>query len=998
LLRTSNSLSKTLFHKSNRLLAALLVIALSGLPALGGITFSAANGIVMTGADGIVMTGADGIVMTGADGVLTYGADGIVMTGADGIVMTGADNFYSPNSVRMVGADGIVMTGADGIVMTGADGIVMTGADGSSYRADSVTIRNANGIVMTGADGIVMTGADGVHQTGANGIVMTGADGIVMTGADGIVMTGADSIQGTGADGVVYSVAPNSVRFNGVTGIVMTGADGISVSGANGILMTGADGLVLAGDEATRTGLQSVDPELLARLNTLTDDSNVNAVLVYYHLPTAVDFADLQRLGVLGGTRYRALPFLTITATRRQLIALSNLPAIKSIYGTRTLDPTLEPEVRAVTGVSRTWNDRYLTTRNQGLPVSGHGVTVAVIDTGVDGTHGDLAGRVTQNVKLADTQSASVGFNYPINVENLSNTDQAYGHGTFVAGVIAGNGSQSGGRYSGVAPGARVVGLSAGDLSLTYVLEGFDYLLAHNSDLRVGVVNCSFSANTIFDSNDPVNVATRMLTEQGINVVFSAGNTGPGLHSLNPYAVAPWVVSVGATDTNGKLADFSSRGDFGSEMFHPTVVAPGVGVVSLRGSGIANVTGAEGVTVGEDTGRLSTTELPYYTTASGTSFSAPQVAGVIALMLEVNPALTPAQVKKVLQRTATPLPPYYSHEVGAGMLNAHAAVLQSAYPELTLGAWRGTLNWGQVSFANDPATSFSGTASPTGTVESTLTIPSDALVASVQLAWGPYWSLNDLGLSLSGPNSLPARNAVRIYRPSLTGNRQRIAINVPAAGAWRASVRSLGGGSSVLSQPFVGVLEVGKARYAPMDDLEGLSPALRNDIRQSIRSLAMWPIGRRFRPAMAVTRADLATALVLGARVPQYQAPQALYSDVTDATRIFVESAQASPTGALFGDVSRGGNFRPVNSASRLTAVVALVRVAGLSQEAEAKRNAPLAFIDVLTIPAELRGYVNVALARGLISPESSFRPQNSFTRGELAHALTVVQNLAVSQ
>ena len=110
-----------------------------------------------------------------------------------------------------------------------------------------------------------------------------------------------------------------------------------------------------------------------------------------------------------------------------------------------------------------------------------------------------------------------------------------------------------------------------------------------------------------------------MLTQAGINVVFSAGNNGPGANTLNPYAVAPWVVSVGATDTQGRLASFSSRGDFASALFHPTLVAPGTNVVSVRGSGVANVTGAQGV-ANADTARLNAAEIPYYTTASGTSF------------------------------------------------------------------------------------------------------------------------------------------------------------------------------------------------------------------------------------------------------------------------------------------------------------------------------------------------------------------------------------------
>src|SRR6185295_511224 len=196
--------------------------------------------------------------------------------------------------------------------------------------ATSVTITRANGIVMTGADGIVMTGADGVQRTASNGIVMTGADGIVMTGADGIVMTGADGIVMTGADGTISSVAPNGMKFNGVTGIVMTGADGIVMTGADQIAITDEYGLPVkeanAGD-ATLRGLQSVDPELALQLDQLTDDSSVNAVIVYHRMPADADIAGLQQLGIVGGTRYRALPMITISATRDQIAAISHLPS-----------------------------------------------------------------------------------------------------------------------------------------------------------------------------------------------------------------------------------------------------------------------------------------------------------------------------------------------------------------------------------------------------------------------------------------------------------------------------------------------------------------------------------------------------------------------------------------------------------------------------------------------------------------------------------------------
>lgn len=975
-------------------IAVVLAILLAVSPVFAGISFTSSNGIVMTGADGIVMTGADGIVMTGADGFLYSNSNGIVMTGADGIVMTGADGFSHPNSVRTVRADGVTITTANGIVMTGADGIVMTGADGTTRTADAVTITVANGIVMTGADGIVMTGADGVQRSGGDGIVMTGADGIVMTGADGIVMTGADAVRAVGSDGNAFTVSPDGIRFSGVTGIVMTGADGIVMTGADGIVMTGADGIVMTGADSAPSGIRSVDPEFALDLNQLTDDSSVNAIIVYYQIPTDANLAELQALGIAGGTRYRRLPMVMISATRSQIMAISRLAGVRSIYGNRTLTLNTEPEVRNLTGVERAWADREISTKTQNLPVAGRNVTVAVLDTGVDGTHADLAGRMAANVKLADSQSAGAGFNYPVHSESLPNTDLVYGHGSFVAGIIAGDGSLSAGRYRGVAPAARVVGLSAGDLSLFHVLNGFDYLLS-NSALGVRVLNCSFSANTVFDFNDPVNVATKMLTDAGVNVVFSAGNTGPGAHTLNPYAAAPWVVSVGATDSTSRLASFSSRGVFASSMFRPTLVAPGVNLVSVRGTGIATVTGVQGL-AGTDAQRLSSTELPHYTTASGTSFSAPQVAGAIALMLEANPALTPAAVRDILQKTATPLAPYYAHETGAGMLNVHAAVLQAAFMSRNIGAWRGILDRGQVSFFSDPLVTFSNTVVPGRSSDTSLSIPNDALFATVQIGWGPLWSVNDLSLTAYDSNGAQYAQANALNLPGLNGRRERVTVAMPSSGLWRFGVRNSLGALGT-SQAYSGVLEVGRARYSRMTDVDYLNPALRNSIYQAIRSFAMFPIGSRFRPEWSVSRAELAMALVTGARVPQYVPGTPTYRDVRDdTTRLFVESVQAAPMGALFTDVSPGGYFRPYDSVTRLAATVALVRAAGLRADAESSTAPPLAFLDSRYIPSDLRGYVSVAVSRGLIQSDMLFRPNAPFTRAELAHAIAVLGRTAV--
>jgi hypothetical protein len=182
-----------------------------------------------------------------------------------------------------------------------------------------------------------------------------------------------------------------------------------------------------------------------------------------------------------------------------------------------------------------------------------------------------------------------------------------------------------------------------------------------------------------------------------------------------------------------------------------------------------------------------------------------------------------------------------------------------------------------------------------------------------------------------------------------------------------------------------------------MSDLESAGPALRNDAYQSVRSFSMWPIGTRFRTDWMVSRADLATALVLGGRVPQYLPSRSNYSDVKDeGTALFVESAQSSPSGQLFIDAVPGSKFRPAENVTRLMAAVALVRAAGLRPEAESKTGAPLTFLDALSIPAELRGYVSVAVARGFLESDTLFRPQAGLTRGELAHALAVMQKRAI--
>jgi serine protease AprX len=997
----------------SRFLALLLILLLTAQTAWAGLSVVRSNGITLTGADGINYVGVNGITLTGADGIFNYNSNGITLTGADGITLTGADGITStgpnggtytgPNGITLTGADGITLTGADGITLTGADGVTLTGADGKQYTADSIILRRPNGITLTGADGITLTGADGITLTGAdgtahvgpNGITLTGADGITLikadgitlTGADGITLTGADSATGIGTTGVLFDLTnPTGITLTGADGITLTGADGIALIHAHGITLTGVDGIPLT-TAADTTGLQSVDPELAITLNNATDDSNINAVIVYHSSVTDADIAQLQQLGITGGTRLRMLPIVYVTATKAQLLAVSQLPRIRSLYSNRTLTFNSDPYFNT-TGVQRVAPDNDLRQKNGALPVTGRNVTVAVLDTGINGQHADLAGKVIQNVRLADTQSVPSSFAYPAPLENLTNTDLLAGHGTFVSGVIAGSGANSSGRFAGVAPGARLLGLSAGDLNLMYVLSGFDYLLEKRVKYNVRVVNCSFSADTVFDLNDPVNVATRMLTDTGVNVVFSAGNTGSGNGTMNPYAIAPWVIGVGATDAAGRLAYYSSRGNFGDALQHPSLVAPGTNIISLRSA--PTITGVSGI-AGADAERLSPTQMPYYTTATGTSFSAPQVAGAIALMLEVNPNLTPADVKDILSRTATPMPRYFFHEAGAGMLNTYAAVLEAAFPQRYMGGFRATLSSNAIRFVTRTSQTFEQTVFPTLTSSANVAIPQNTIQVGVNVYWD--LSTNDFGLRVYDQSGSLLGESNYLNLPGFTARREKVVLRNPTSQTLRASISHSGNVGT--SQQVFGAVEVTLVEYPVMVDESTLSTDQVTQVERSLLANLMLPEGRKFRPNAIVSRFELAEALIRAGLVPQYMASAAMFTDVRDSySRNAVESAQTCSCGPLFYDASPGRNFYPYNGATKLAAAIAFVKAAGLGSQA-ASASLPLTVSDASSIPAAWRGYVAVALQRGFVSLDgNAFNPSRSLTRIELAMSL----NTLVSQ
>ncbi len=300
--------------------------------------------------------------------------------------------------------------------------------------------------------------------------------------------------------------------------------------------------------------------------------------------------------------------------------------------------------------------------------VTGAGVTVALLDTGVAASP-DFSGRLVQ---VTDSQTGKVS-----NCENLSGqstcTDQ-YGHGTFLAGLIAGNGASSGGRYVGVAPGAKILSIKVGgpdgSADVSNVLAGIQWAVTFRSQYKIKVLNLSLGTDSTSPwTTDPLNYAVERAWAAGITVVVSASNRGPTAGTISKPADDPYVITVGAVDdlatasrTDDMLPDFSGRGPTADGLAKPDVVAPGAHLVSLR---------AVGSTIDVLFPTYVDTE---YRQGSGTSMSAAVVSGVVALMLAAKPTMVPDRVKYALMNTAHPVATSSpTNQVGRGLVDAYAA-------------------------------------------------------------------------------------------------------------------------------------------------------------------------------------------------------------------------------------------------------------------------------------------------------------------------------------
>ncbi|GII25848.1 hypothetical protein Pme01_54450 [Planosporangium mesophilum] len=299
-----------------------------------------------------------------------------------------------------------------------------------------------------------------------------------------------------------------------------------------------------------------------------------------------------------------------------------------------------------------------------GLPENGdegRGITVAVVDTGVADVP-DLAGKVSDRVDVTGTGRGD-----------------GFGHGTFMAGLIAGSGAASGGAYQGVAPGAKLVDVKVADAQgrtdLITVLRGLQWVSEHARDVQV--LNLSLSSGSPLPYQiDPLTQALESLWHRGVTVVVPSGNDGPGAGTVTSPGNDPVLLTAGGLDESGTagrgddtVGTWSGRGPTWQGDAKPDLVAPGGHVVSLRSPGSVVDTSNPQARIGSD-----------YFRGSGTSMATAVTAGIVADALAVAPKLRPDSVKSLFTGTAYTAAGL-TRAAGAGAGGLDAARVLAAAPD-----------------------------------------------------------------------------------------------------------------------------------------------------------------------------------------------------------------------------------------------------------------------------------------------------------------------------
>jgi serine protease AprX len=332
------------------------------------------------------------------------------------------------------------------------------------------------------------------------------------------------------------------------------------------------------------------------------------------------------------GRTFNLFPAEALKVTAADIETLSQHEEVEYVWPDLPVHTCLNTSVPKI-GAPRVWAETGF---------RGQGIKVAVVDTGIDETHPDFAGRI----------AASKSF-----VSSSAHDDN--GHGTHVAGTIAGSGAKSGGKYVGVAPAASLyiakVLRANGSGSMSTVMAGIEWAVLEQ---KVQIINLSLGGSGSCDGTDALStLVDEAVRQAGVVVCVAAGNEGPDGRTIGSPGCARFVITVGAVDDNDRMARFSSRGPTADGRTKPDIVFPGVGIIAPRA---ANT-------------RLGTIIEEGYIASDGTSMATPHASGIAALMLQANPKLTAEQVKTLMLAGAVNIIGALPNDQGVGRGDAFAA-------------------------------------------------------------------------------------------------------------------------------------------------------------------------------------------------------------------------------------------------------------------------------------------------------------------------------------
>ncbi|WP_169577525.1 S8 family serine peptidase [Sinimarinibacterium sp. CAU 1509] len=822
--------------------------------------------------------------------------------------------------------------------------------------------------------------------------------------------------------------------------------------------------LAACGSSTTPTALNgSTPPEVTAkactnpadatteRVRNLLDGEQLGVVVSFDGSgPLGTDRVNALRALGLKGYFLNHLPIAGVLATKAQIEQIEKLPGVRSVRWNAPLSYDNE-DARYLSSVDQAQAAPELHNA-LGEPITGKGVTILVNDSGIDATHLDLSyGSKVQRNALGHLNLNAQDDMLPFTpVEGVPNSDVLGSHGTHVAGIAAGDGSASDGRFAGAAKGATLAGYGSG--AVIFVLDtlgGFDYalqLLEEAPELNLRIVTNSFGntddIGTCFDPEDPTNIATKALADRGVIVVFSAGNSGSGQGTITGnFKKAPWVLAAGNGEKTGLLAPSSSRGSLANAVYQvevdgetytvedrPTVVTPGTDIISTRAVAADPFTPLD-TEADIAAGDIPPELIPFYTHKTGTSMAAPHLAGLTALLLEANPELTWREVKQIFKTTATNMPGYDTWQVGAGYANIEAALAMA----LSLRKDYGATNHAQRSFfaeiplgesiQNSYAIDFLP-AGPTG--EETFEVGED--ISLVMAQWNqPLGNLCTCAVVLIDPNGTHYGSSIAL--PLLGSNVAAVGTGVP--GTWTVTVRGIGSVSGVPVDPAgvtngvagpgtadVNVLQFRAAQPRGLDDIAGHPQA--EFIEAAVAERLVDGTRAGFQADAPLTRGDFAEYLMAwGVRQTRPHDGSEPFADLAGASNLIRAAATAvSRSGQLIMSRSpaslpllplTGTSFAPTASVTREQVAYALVQAIGRQANAESYAGTPLtapdaegnpvAVADAGDVDPALLGHVQDALNLGILKADfaggvATIAPKHTVTRGDYAEY--VVRTFAI--